>query len=109
MSLDHISYKFEIYSFVETEPQFGSLGFHYLQVPPRKFMINASIFFAEVAIEHCPFLVHGMACITFVTGSSVLVDQSDPQHGLPHLPIGSFQRAHWTAAHALASYFAHSK
>ena len=103
MPLDHIVYEFEIYSFVEAEPQFGSLGFHCLQVPPRNSVINASIFFAEVAIEHCPFLVHGMACITFVDGSSVPVDQSDPQHCLPHVPIGSFQRADWTAAHALVS------
>ena len=103
MSLDHVRYGAEICSFVETEPQFGSLGFHCLKVPPRNSVINSLIFFAEVAIEHCPFLVHGMACITFVTGSLVLVDQSDPQHCLPHVPIGSFQRADWTAAHALAS------
>ena len=103
MSPDILNHGVGICDFFEAEPQFGSLGFHCLHVLPRNSVINASIFFTEVAIEHFPLLVHCMACFTFVTGSSVLVDQSDPKHCLPHVPIGSFQRADWTAAHTLVS------
>ena len=58
MSLDHISYEFEIYFFVEAEPQFSSLGFHYLQVLPHNSVINAPIFSTEVALDHVPFFVY---------------------------------------------------